>query len=142
MMPKNHDAQPDVRPTVVVLSGRRRPHEVLLLGVGVFSGTALAFGAPPPNSIVALLPHWAVMVWAVGLAIHGVIGLVGIFWRSSRSLALEQAAMLIGIGALLWYIVAVAQVGPRGLFAGLIPLGWAVANLIRALEIRHELRGR
>jgi len=122
---------------VFVVAGRHRPHEVLLLAVSVVSGLAYVIGAPAPGSLAALLPGWAVAVWAWGLLLSGVVGLSGVW----RSLELEAAAMLLGAGALLWYAVAVAQFGWRGLFGGAVALAWASANVWRAAQIRRDLRG-
>lgn len=127
------------RPLVVV-SGRHRPHEILLLAVSVIVGVAYTIGAPPPTSITALMPGWALHVWSAGLVISGVVGLVGTISRRVWALQLEQAAMLIGAGALIWYTAAVIPFGWRSLFAGLISVAWAAANLARAEQIRRDLR--
>lgn len=124
------------RPLVVV-SGRHRPHEVLLLAVQVITGVAYTVGAPPPTSVAALLPGWALLVWSVGLAVSGVIGLAGVIW----SPRVEAAGMLLGAGALIWYAAALAPFGWRALLAGAISAAWAGANLWRALQIRNDLRG-
>lgn len=122
---------------VVVVSGRHRPHEILLIIVSILTGVAYTVGAPPPTSIAALLPGWALLVWSIGLAVSGVIGLAGVLW----SLRIEAAGMLLGTGALIWYAAAVAPFGWRGLLAGAISVAWAGANLWRALQIRQDLRG-
>lgn len=124
------------RPLVVV-SGRHRPHEILLLVVSLITGVAYSVGAPPPASVAALLPGWALLVWSIGLTLSGVLGLAGVFW----SLRLEQASMLLGAAALVWYTAAVAPFGWRALFAGAISTAWAVANLVRAGQIRRDLGG-
>lgn len=124
------------RPLVVV-SGRHRPHEILLLAVQVITGLAYTVGAPPPTSVAALLPGWALLVWSTGLAVSGVVGLVGVVW----SPRVEAAGMLLGAGALIWYAAALAPFGWRALLAGAISAAWAGANLWRAIQIQHDLRG-
>lgn len=128
------------RPLVVV-SGRHRPHELLLLAVSLVIGVAYTIGAPPPESIAALLPAWALHVWSAGLALSGVVGLVGALTRRPWSLGVEQAGMLIGAGALIWYTAALTTLGLPALFAGTICAGWAAANIVRALQIRRDMRG-
>lgn len=128
------------RPLIVV-SGRHRPHELLLLGVSIITGVAYTIGAPPPQSIAALLPGWALHIWSAGLAVSGLLGLTGALARRAWALQVEQAGMLLGAGALVWYTVAVAPFGWRALFAGLISVAWALANLVRAAQIRRDLRG-
>lgn len=126
---------------LVVISGRHRPHELLLLVVSVLTGVAYTIGAPPPASVSALMPAWALHVWSAGLAVSGVLGLAGAITRRSWSLAVEQAGMLIGAAALVWYVGAVIPFGWRGLFAGLVSLAWAAANVARAVQINRDLRG-
>jgi hypothetical protein len=120
----------------VVLAGRHRPHELLLLVVSVLTGTAYTVGAPPPGSLTALLPGWAVLVWSVGMVASGALGLAGA-WRSLR---VEAAGMLIGSAALIWYSAAVAPIGWRASFACAISTAWAAANLWRAVQIHRDLR--
>jgi hypothetical protein len=91
--------------------------------------------------VTALLPGWAIRTWAVGMALSGLLGLIGILARGMRSVQVEQAAMLIGAAALVWYTAAVVQFGWRALFAGLISALWAAANLWRAWQIRSDLKG-
>lgn len=126
---------------MVVVAGRHRPHELLLLVVSLITGLAYTIGAPPPTSIAALMPAWALHVWSAGLLLSGVIGLVGAVVRQAWALQVEQAAMLIGASALIWYTAAVAPFGWRALLAGLISTAWAGANLWRAWQIRQDLRG-
>lgn len=124
----------------MVLSGRHRPHELLLLVVSVVTGVAYTCGARPPQSIATALPGWAVAVWSVGLAASGAIGLLGALTSRQWSLQVEQAAMLLGAAALVWYCAAVAQVGWRALFPAAISLGWATANVVRFGQIRRDMR--
>jgi hypothetical protein len=122
---------------VVVISGRHRPHEVLFSAVALIVGAAYTFGAPPAASVAALLHGWQLHVWSVGFAVSGVVSLGGILW----SPRVEQAGMLIGTGALVWYAAAVAPFGWRALLAGLIAAAWAGANVWRAMQIRRDLKG-
>lgn len=126
---------------VVIVTGRHRPHEILFLALSVVTGLAYTFGAPPPNSLAALLPGWALAVWAIGLALSGAVGLVGIWLRRPAGLHIEQGAMLLGTAALVWYTAGVIGLaGWRGLFAGGVSVAWAVANLVRAWQIQRDLR--
>jgi hypothetical protein len=129
---------------IVVVTGRQRPHEVLLTAVSVLVGLAFTLGSPPPGSVVALLPRWEIHVWAGMLLASGLVGVVGLWrWRDvGAGLRLEAAAMLSGSGALLMYVVAVFLAsGIRALLAGGFVAAWAVANVWRADQIRRELKG-
>lgn len=127
---------------VFVVAGRHRPHEILLLVVSLITGVAYTVGAPPPTSVAALLPGWALHVWSLGLVVSGAVGLIGVYARRSWALHMEQAGMLIGAAALVWYCAAVTPLGWRALFAGGIAFAWAAANLVRAVQIRRDLKGR
>lgn len=128
------------RPLVIV-SGRHRPHEILLLVVSLVTGVAYLIGAPPPQSIAALMAAWALHVWSAGLTISGVLGLAAIASNASWSLRVERGAMLIGAAALVWYAGAVVPFGWKALLAGLISLAWASANVWRAFQIGRDLKG-
>jgi hypothetical protein len=125
----------------VIVTGKHRPHELLLLAVSVLTGAAYTIGTPPPQSVAALLPGWAVRVWAVGLVVSGIVGLAGALTGRGWSLRTEQAGMLLGAAALLWYAAAVIQFGWKGLFATTVTTAWAAANLWRARQIQQDLKG-
>jgi hypothetical protein len=80
-------------------------------------------------------------IWSAGLLLSGVTGLAGALTRRWWSLQVEQAGMLFGAAALIWYTVALAPYGWRTLFAGAICLAWALANLWRARQIGRDLKG-
>jgi hypothetical protein len=122
---------------VVVISGRHRPHQLFLMAVSLVLGTAYTLGAPPPQSLAALLPGWALLTWSVGMLVAGAVGL----WGAWRSLRLEQAGLLLGAAALAWYVAAVAQFGWRALLPTAICVAWAGANVWRAGQIQKDLRG-
>lgn len=130
------------RPVVIVM-GSARPHEVLLLAYSAFAGPTYLFGAPKPGSLEAYMPHWEVLLWATFLGVSGITGLFGCFWRRSREvgMAVELGAMLLGAAATSIYAVAVFTVGGwRTLLAGGVITAWTCANLVRAAQIRRDLR--
>lgn len=130
-------------PPTLLISARARPHEQLFLLFSLISGLSYLLGAPKPGSINALMPHWEIWFWSSGLAISGVVGLFGCWWKYDRGLGLgmEMAGMLVGAGAMLMYAAAAWSVGgwKASLPAG-ISLVWTIANLVRAGQIRKELR--
>lgn len=128
----------------VIVVGRQRPHQVLLLAWSLIFGVSGLTTAPAPTTVAALVPHWETVVWAAMLAISGAVGLLGVVRRRDPvlSLQLEAGAMLIGSGALLLYIVAAfAVAGWRALFAGGLVASWLIANLWRSIQIRRDLKG-
>lgn len=129
---------------LVVLSGPLRPHELVFQALAVLTGATYLLGAPPPNSVAALMPEWAVRIWAAGLLASGLLTVVSIAVRRWPDLALrvEQAAMLFGAAALVWVAYAVFAFAPstRAVLSGGICLAWATANVIRAVQCRRDLR--
>jgi hypothetical protein len=127
----------------IVLASRARAHEFVLLALSLLLGVTYLLGAPPPQSAAATMPHWLVTAWAAGLAVSGLAGLLSaavIRWRDT-SLMLEAGAMLIGAGALVLITAAIAVYsGARGMLGAGLCLGWALANLVRAEQIRREIR--
>lgn len=129
------------RPIVVVL-GRQRPHEIFLLAYSMVAGVTLLAADAEPTSVTATLTPAMVVVWAVGLLLSGLIGLVGCFWRGhfSTALRLEQSGVLLNAAALLGYTMSIfVFAGSRGLFAGALIAAWALADIARAWNISGDL---
>lgn len=134
---------PAASPPTVVILGRGRAHEVLLLAVSVVVGVAYTVGAPRPGSIAAELHPIVFRGWAAAMLVTGAAGLAGCFWRTriETALGVERGAMVGQFGALIVYAaVIVAYAGVHGLIGAAIVVGWAVANLIRAGQITGDLR--
>lgn len=122
---------------------KRSPHELLLLVAAAIIGVSYTLGAPPPTSISATQPAWAVRAWAVAMLISGVAGLVGNMLHRDpmRSLRLTGGAMDLGAAAMVLYTVSLfAYAGGRAIAAGVTFGLWAAANLWRAHQLRRELR--
>lgn len=128
---------------VVVVTGRHRPHEIVFLIFALITGLAYTLGAPPPQSAAAEMPPWLVHLWATGLLLHGAIGLAAVLLPlpRERGLLAEAGSMLIGAGALMMAAAAAfSYAGAHALLGGGLTLAWAIANLVRALQIRTDLR--
>jgi hypothetical protein len=132
----------DPRPPVLVIPGRERFHEVTLnVWAGVL-GVAYVLGAPPPNSLAALMPDGWRVPWAAGLAFGGMLALLGSYWLSDveRGLEVERAGLIALTGGLFVYVVGVwAYAGWTGLMAGGIALAWIWANVRRSIGITRDL---
>lgn len=128
---------------VLIVTGRHRPHQLLLLALSVLLGLAYTVAAPPPQSHAAEMPPWLVHLWSIGLLLSGVVGLAGVLlpFRIDRGLGLELGAMLLGAGALTVTTAAVFSfAGTQGLLGGGFGAAWALANLWRAGQIWRDLR--
>lgn len=127
---------------IIIITGKQRHHEQLLLAFSVVAGVAFLLGAPR-SAVTQQLDEALVNVWAAGLAVSGVVGLAGCFWRNNlgRGLLLERSGMLIGAAAVFGFAVQVyAVAGGRGLFTSGFYLAWALANVARSLQISKDLR--
>lgn len=133
----------DEQKAIIVLTGRHRPHELLFLFLSALSGLVYMLGLPPPPaSPESHISPSIIRVWAIGLFVSGVVGLVACLWPMDmvRSLYLELSSMLMGSGALLVYAASIATFGMRGAFGAGFTLTWIAANLVRSAQIRSALR--
>lgn len=116
-----------------------------MLVYSVLAGLVYLSGVTaPPGSVVALMPAWEVHVWAALLAVSGAVGLAGCWWRGNVAfgLRLEGGAMLINAAALAAFAAAAfAAAGWRALVGGGVAAALAWADLVRAGQIKRDLRG-
>lgn len=127
---------------LVLLPGRLNDHEVFLLAWSVFLGCTFVLGAPPPASIAAEVSHPVFVSWAVAVALSGMAGLVGCYWRGRADIGLgvERGALLMQSGCWLFFAALVIRyAGAAGITAAGIILAWAAANLARAWRITRAL---
>lgn len=131
---------------VVVVTGRRRPHEVMFLAASALVGVAyLAGAAPPPTAVEQLLNEragWVQPLWYVLLAAGGVVGLVGC-WLPDQitGMLLERVALAVGAAAIVMWVIAIWWAAGPPAFGGLaFFMLWAAANLWRIVQINTDLR--
>jgi len=130
-------------PEVSVVASRQQPHEIFLVVLSGVFGVAYLVGAPPPESVAALIDPWLMHFWAAGLAVGGLLGALALGgWGGTRvSLRVEQAAMSSTALALCVAASTIFQVaGDRGFFGVGFCLSWAMANLARVYMIQSDLR--
>lgn len=126
---------------VIIVAGRHRPHELLLLLYSALLGAGYLAGAPVPASLADAVSSTVVTVWAAVLTVSGVAGLVGCWWRGERGLGVELGALLMNASALLLYSSAVfAAAGMRALLPGGLVAAWAAANVWRAAQTAVDLK--
>jgi hypothetical protein len=125
----------------MIRSGRH-PHEVCLLGVCVLSGaTGLINYSKVASSTVRALPEpWGMVFYATMLA-GAVIALAGVLLPGLKGPLIERSGLLILASLFTGYGIAVlAAAGARGLFFSAFVGGFAIANLVRYVQIGRELR--
>lgn len=134
---------------LLILLGRPSPQAVYLLVAAALMGAFFLIGVPPPTSVSATQPIWVVRGWAAAMLASGLMGLWATAgpknlndWRDLESrLRLEGSAMWIGAGALVLYCGSLINyAGWRALSVVITYGGWAVANYVRARQIRKDLR--
>jgi hypothetical protein len=133
-------------PNVVVVTGRRRPHEVMLLAASAIVGVAYLLGAaPPPSTLEQILVEragWVRPLWYGLLAASGLLGLVGC-WLPDQvtGMLLERTAMLLSTAAILMWVLAIWWVAGAPGFGGLAFFAlWGTANVWRSAQITGDLR--
>jgi len=125
----------------LVRSGRN-PFEILLL---VMCATVGVVGLCQPsatsNVVTSLLPTWEVIVWYAGLAIGGLVSLLGVFLSGVVSLLIERVGLIMLTCLTLTYSTAViAQIGIKGILPALFPALFAVACVDRFARITADLK--
>jgi uncharacterized membrane protein len=128
----------------LIIPGRQRPHQVIVLIFATFTGLSIALRqAPEPKSLDSLISPWVLGIWYTLLLIGGVVGLLGSYWRRDpyRGLSMEWASMVMLTFALTLYAIAIfVSAGVAGLSAGGAVLAWAASCAWRWGQIRLDLK--
>jgi hypothetical protein len=128
----------------LIVPGRQRPHQVIILAFCCVGGLVYAFRqAPEPKSLDSQVSPWVLGIWYTLLLVGGVVGLAGSFWRKDpyRGLLMEWASMVMLTSALTLYATAVfVSAGAAGLGAGGSVLAWAASCAWRWGQIRGDLK--
>lgn len=120
----------------------KHPHEVALLfataaigGFGIF-----AFGRSATSAARELAQPYGQLLYA-GMAFSSVVALVGIFWPGITGALVERSGLIgvallcLGQGAAAVYVH-----GFRALAFSLILAAFAIASMVRFVQIRREIR--
>jgi hypothetical protein len=133
-----------IRPdgTAVELRSGRTPFELFFLIVCVLSGGNGLVNPHGGSSVVnAFLPGWEVVLWYSGLAVGGIVGLLGVLAAGVVSLLVERVALVLLAGLTLTYSAALlVQVGERGVFVALIVASFTAGCIARIMMIQHDLK--
>jgi hypothetical protein len=128
----------------VIVPGRQRPHQIIILVFATLAGLTYAFRqAPEPRSLEESLDPRVLGIWYTLLLFGGIAGLVGSIYRRNpyRGLLLEWASMVMLTSALTLYAAAIfVSVGTAGLGAGGSLLAWGASCAWRWWQIRGDLR--
>lgn len=111
----------------------RHPFEVSALAACAFAGGVMAAGGIRPRSIVTGLPEPLLTVWLALIAVGGVIGLLGVYWRGSvdDGLLIELVGVSMIAAACTLYVAALfagnpvaTAFGAAGLLSGIAAGAW------------------
>jgi hypothetical protein len=124
--------------------------ELLIAWLCLGTGLPMALGAPAPMSLQRALPHWLINCWGGTLFLGGLLIVVGIGLRHrhpstarlATGLRVEVAGLMpLAAGSAVFGIVIAAAGGWRGMFAAGTYVMFAVACLLRSVEVRDAERG-
>lgn len=113
------------------------PRAVFILALSVFSGiTALALEAAP-ETLEAVLPHWAVLSWGVLLTLGSLTTLAGMAFQGINGIVAEQiGSVAVGATTAFYSGVALWVLGADALQSVGIILAWGVACFIRWIQLQ------
>lgn len=116
------------------------PRAVFILALSVFSGvTALALRVAP-DSLEALMPIWAVVLWGALLASGSLLTLIGMAFQSVNGIITEQVgSVMVGVTTAFYSIVIMKYADGTGQPVGII-LAWGLACLVRWVQLQVLLR--
>jgi hypothetical protein len=121
----------------------RHPFQVFLMGASVVSGSVGLIVAGTSPSLARVLDSPTLLLWQLGLAISGVLGLVAaVKARSDEawSMLLERLALLvIGPYACIYGLI-VGTTSPGGLAVAPILTGYGTACLWRAWQVHRRVK--
>lgn len=108
------------------------PRAVFILALSVFSGlTALVLDVAP-QSLEALLPHWAVVSWGSLLVAGSAITLIGMAFQSFNGIIIEQiGSVVVGATTLFYAGIILAVVGIDAIQNVGIILAWGLSCFLR-----------
>lgn len=108
------------------------PRAVFILALSVFSGvTAIALEAAP-DSLDAVLPEWAVVLWGILLVLGSGLTLLGMVRQTDTGIIIEQVgSVMVGATTIYYSIIAFWQIGSDALQNVGIILAWGLACFVR-----------
>ena len=117
------------------------PRAVFVLALSVFGGLTALLLQVAPESLDALLPPWAVIMWGVILATGSAVALAGMAFQSVNGIITEQVGNVMVSAATVFYsAVAFLVVGVSAIQSVGIVLAWGLACGIRWIQLQVLIR--
>lgn len=113
------------------------PRAVFMLAFSVFVGiTAVALTAGP-ETLNALMPHWAVVFWGVLLTIGSATTLAGMAKQNDSGVLLEQVgSVTVGVTTVFYSVLAILVVGIDAIQSIGIIASWGISCFIRWIQLQ------
>ncbi|HET9889638.1 MAG TPA: hypothetical protein VFQ42_03980 [Mycobacterium sp.] len=129
-----------------VVHTSKSPFELWLLAATLLSGLAGVIAPGNGSRVVQALPHWAQILWSVGIATAAAMALTGALTSRLWSLYVERGALsMLGLILAGYTAAIIAVAGPSTATGSALVLGLAVACGARVrqlnVDIRRVLRG-
>lgn len=105
------------------------PERALLNAACVLIGASVVIHVDPA-SVLGAWPRWASAEWGIAMLVGGALALYGTWQDANRSVA-RLGYLLIALASIVYGVALIVDFGWRGLSAGLIFLGIAVAKALR-----------
>ena len=119
----------------------RHPHEVAIALYSVMVGiVGLAIPSGISRSIQTIFPDgWAYVFFGL-LVAAGAITLIGIFNSRIEGALMERTGLIVLTWLLIAYAIAVLSTGGQlGFVAVMFPVAYAVANVVRSVQISRDI---
>lgn len=113
------------------------PRAVFILALSVFSGLTALVLEQAPDSLLSVLPRWAVVTWGVMLTLGSLITLVGMKYQSVNGILAEQfGSALVAATTIFYSGVVFVVVGGAGIQTVGIILAWGLACTLRWIQLQ------
>lgn len=113
------------------------PRAVFVLALSVFGGLTALTLRVAPDSLDALLPHWALITWGLVLATGSSLALGGMAFQSLNGIVAEQIGnVMVGAATIFYSGVAFWTVGIDSVQGLGIVFAWGVACLVRWAQLQ------
>lgn len=113
------------------------PRAVFILALSVFSGATALTLKVAPESLEAVLPVWAVLVWGLTLGLGSLVTLVGMAFQTVNGIITEQiGSVMVGAATVFYSGVAFYVIGASAIQTMGIVLAWGLACLVRWVQLQ------
>lgn len=108
-----------------------------MLALSVFSGLTALVLEQAPDSLLSVMPRWAVVTWGVMLTLGSLITLIGMYFQSVNGILTEQFGSAIVAATTIFYsLVVFVVIGSSGVQTVGVILAWGLACALRWVQLQ------